>query len=63
MLRYRREKMKEDEVYVNRSNILKISGESFTCQCGCNVFSKLVISDDGIQRYECNSCNEIYKTT
>ena len=52
-------KMSEDEIKEHNKNpniLLKVDGERFRCQCGCNVFHH--IDDDEI--FVCNSCESEY---
>ena len=50
-----------DKIYEKLNTTLTVAGKGFACQCGCNVFAKLKLKDDKIERYECNSCKEKYK--
>ena len=38
--------------------MVKINGESFRCDCGCNVFHKP--DKDNENKYVCNSCYATY---
>ena len=38
-----------------RDIFVKVSGKSFRCDCGCNVFRS-----PAIKRYACNSCGAKY---
>lgn len=52
-------KMTQEEIEKHNENpniLLKVDGQKFRCQCGCNVFHH--IDDDEI--FVCNSCDSEY---
>lgn len=61
------EEMEKDIDYVVTENqnpsgtILKISGKSFNCQCGANVFTEITYHN-GENGFRCNSCKLLYLT-
>jgi hypothetical protein len=47
---------------VEKDILLMLNGKNkaaFRCTCGCNVFRKVVASDNQL-RYRCNGCGDIY---
>lgn len=36
--------------------LLRMNGKIIRCGCGCNVFRRILIEDDGFITYRCNSC-------
>jgi hypothetical protein len=40
--------------------MLKVAGRSFSCDCGCNVFTKP--DDADLNKFKCNSCGVIYES-
>lgn len=43
-------------------HFLKMNGESFTCQCGCNVFHYWYDTPLGVEWYACNGCDLTYES-
>ena len=53
-------KMTREEILEYKKNpntIVKINGELFRCQCGCNVFHHT----DDWDCYHCNACDRVYE--
>ncbi len=44
-----------------QQSMLRIAGESFTCNCGCNVFHPSA-PFEGKETFQCNGCNLEYAT-
>lgn len=47
----------DEEKTMNEDSIVKINEKSFRCDCGCNVFRKLIRN---LNKYKCNSCGVVY---
>lgn len=41
-------------------SMLKLYGNPFSCECGCNVFRELE-RYNGVVLYSCNACGMIYE--
>lgn len=42
--------------------MVKINGETFRCECGCNVFRKPMYKERP-ELYECNGCGDLYESS
>lgn len=47
----------DKDATVKTDSIVKVQGKSFRCECGCNVFRKLIFR----LAYKCNACEAIYE--
>lgn len=54
--------MKANERNINTDHFLKMNGESFTCQCGCNVFHYWPDTPAGVEWHVCNGCDLTYES-
>jgi hypothetical protein len=48
-----------DAETVNEDSFVMINKKSFRCECGCNVFRKLVVDKT---KYKCNACEIVYQS-
>ncbi len=49
----------EDFTTVKEDSMIYINGKNQRCECGCNVFRKLLTDPS---KYKCNACRAIYST-